>query len=56
MLDLVLQVHLGTHGEEQLYITGMTTNAGIHKGSPAILGNSDKHNSNHPYFDIIPIS
>ena len=45
MSHLVLQVHLGPTGEEQLYNISMTTVTGTHEGSPAILRNTMRQNS-----------
>ena len=40
MSHLVLQVHLGSFGEETLYNISMTIATGTHEGSPAILRNT----------------
>ena len=42
MSHLVMQVHLGTNGEQHLYNISMTMVNGTHESSPAILRNKNE--------------
>ena len=42
-----LQVHLGPTEEEQLYHSSVSTGTGLHEGSPAILRNRMRQNSDY---------